>query len=231
MEPGRLIVAIDGPAGAGKTTLAKALAAKLGWTYLDTGAMYRAVGLAAGEAGVDPADENGLSRILAGLKLRIAPGRETTRVFIGDREITAEIRQPHVSALASAASALGVVRQAMVEVQRHLGAAGRVVAEGRDMGTVVFPEAAVKFFLFADLKVRAERRCLELQGMGSQATITEVTEAMAERDQADSTRELAPLRAAPDAVRIDSTALSPEEILEVMLETVRQKTGIRPENC
>lgn len=221
----RLIITIDGPAGAGKSTLARSMARHLGWTYLDTGAMYRAVGLAAFEAGVDVTDSESMTRIMTDLDLRVAPGPDATRVFLGEREITSEIRQPHISGLASAASALGVVRQAMLHLQRRLGENGRIVAEGRDMGTVVFPDAGIKFFLDASLQERAHRRYLELLGLGEAVTLDAVTSDMQRRDAADSSRALAPLKPAPDAVHLDSTAMTIPEVLETMLGVVRARWG------
>ncbi|MDY6852624.1 MAG: (d)CMP kinase, partial [Thermodesulfobacteriota bacterium] len=175
MESGRRIITIDGPAGAGKSTVARALANRLGWTYLDTGAMYRAVGLAAFEDGADVSDEKAMTRLMAGLDLKVAASPETTRVYLAGREVTSEIRQPHISGLASAASALGVVRRAMVDLQRRLGAAGEIVAEGRDMGTVVFPRAEIKFFIDASLEERARRRFEELQASDKALSLVQVT--------------------------------------------------------
>jgi len=220
---GQDIITIDGPAGAGKSTLAKALARRLGWTYLDTGAMYRAIALAVDEAGADVADEPAVAEVLENLDLEVVPNQDQTRVFLNGREVTATIRQPQISALASAASALSVVRRAMVEYQRRLGASGRLVAEGRDMGTVVFPRALVKFFLHASPEERARRRFKELQEKGERAGPEEVAEDMARRDQADSTRTLAPLRLAEGAIIIDSSRLSIAEVLDLMLAAIRKE--------
>jgi len=226
MEPGKRIITIDGPAGAGKSTAARALATRLGWTYLDTGAMYRAVGLAALEEGADVSDEEAMTRLVAGLDLRVATAPETTRVYLAGREVTSEIRQPHISGLASAASALGVVRRAMVDLQRRLGAAGKVVAEGRDMGTVVFPQAGIKFFLDASLEERARRRFEELQASDKAPSLAQVTREISRRDEADSSRALAPLRPAEDAVLLDSTRLSQKDVLARMLEVIKKEMGI-----
>ncbi len=223
MISAKKIITIDGPAGAGKSTLARRLAEKLNWTYLDTGAMYRAVGLSASEKGVDVNDEDGLSEVLRALELRVAPGEDTTRVFLGEREVTDEIRQPHVSALASAVSARKVVREAMLSIQRGIGLQGEVVAEGRDMGTVVFPEAEFKFFLDASLEERSRRRFEELLAMGKNVNQDEVREDMRSRDQADSTRALAPLKPASDAVVLDTTLLGVEQVLSVMLSLIQEK--------
>ena len=223
MDAASQIVTIDGPAGAGKTTLAKALARRLGWTYLDTGAMYRAVGLAAHEAGADVDDPQALAPVVAGLKLTVSPGAQATRVFLDGREVTDLLRAPHISDLASRASAHQVVREALVTLQREIGARGKIVAEGRDMGTVVFPQAGVKFFLSADNKERARRRYLELREKGVPVTEENVFQDMEKRDRADSTRTLAPLIPAPEAVTINSTKLTPEEVLELMIKTTEEK--------
>ncbi len=223
MKASQLIITIDGPAGAGKSTLARALAAHLGWTYLDTGAMYRAVGLAAYEAGVDVSDQEALSQVVSSLELDIAPGPEATRVFLNGREVTTAIREPHISSLASRASAWDFVRRAMVSLQQRLGSNGRIVAEGRDMGTVVFPEAGLKFFLDAKPEERAGRRYKELIEMGRDVRLEDVAEDMAQRDLADSTRDLAPLRPADSAVIIDTTGQPPDEVLSRLIEVAEEK--------
>jgi len=217
------IITIDGPAGAGKTTLARALARRLGWRYLDTGAMYRTVALAADEANIQVSDIPGVETLLASLKMDVQLASEETRLFLGGREVTALIREPRVSALASAISALPQVRAKMVELQKRLGQQGRIVTEGRDQGTVVFPRAGLKFFLDAGPEERARRRYEEIKSRGNDADLDQVGRDMAQRDQADSTRDASPLRPAQDAVPIDSTRLSIEEVLKVMLDRVRQK--------
>lgn len=223
----RLIVTIDGPAGAGKTTLARKMAGSLEWTYLDTGAMYRAVGVAAFESGTAAEDEKGLADLVQGLDLRVKADSTSTRIFLGEREITGEIRAHHISGLASRVSAHRVVREAMVDLQRRIGRKGRIVAEGRDMGTVVFPEAGAKFFLIASVEERGRRRYEELLALGQEAALDSITQDIAARDQADSSRALSPLVPASDAVIVDSTGLSPDEVLEIMIEAVSKKIGMK----
>jgi cytidylate kinase len=199
------VVAIDGPAGAGKSSVARALAQKLGFTYLDSGAMYRSVALAALERGVEPA-------AIAG-ELTIDPG---DRVLVDGRDVTAEIRAPEVSEAASRAAANPAVRKAMVAEQRRLLAHGDWVAEGRDIGTVVAPGAEVKVFLTADPQERARRRAADL-GVDPATVLAEQTI----RDQRDLGREHSPLQAAEDAIELDSTGLTLEEVVERIANLVR----------
>lgn len=217
------IVTIDGPAGAGKSTLAKALAKSLGWTYLDTGAMYRAVGLAVAETGADVRDEAALGAVAAAIELDIVPGPDTTKILLNGKDVTTEIRQPHISRLASDASKCQSVRNRMMEIQRHFGRRGKIVAEGRDMGTVVFPDAAVKIYLIADPSERACRRQLELVAQGHAADLADVAEDMRQRDENDSTRTIAPLKPAADAYVLDSTSKNLSMVLQEALLVVRKK--------
>ena len=217
------IITIDGPAGAGKTTIARRLAERLEWTYLDTGAMYRAVGLAVREAGLDPDDAPALAALMDRLEIVVSPDRDGNRVLLNDRDVTGEIRTPEVSRLASRASAHGAVRERLMEMQRAFGARGGLVAEGRDMGTVVFPGAGVKIFLQASMAERARRRALELREAGLPGDDAEVARDMARRDAGDASRSLAPLRPADDAVILDSTRLTVEEVLDGILGAAREK--------
>lgn len=218
----RPVVTIDGPAGAGKSSLAKMLADRLGFLVLESGSLYRAVGLAALEAGLAADDEAGLAELIAGLDITARPGEPSMRVFIGPREVTSELRREAVGAMASAVSKLAVVRRAMTDLQRRIGAQGGVVVEGRDAGTVVFPSAEAKIYLEADLAERARRRVDQLAETGVNADLEQVIADMAARDEQDSSRQLAPLRAAEGAVVIDTTDLTPEEVLERMTELVKE---------
>jgi cytidylate kinase len=210
------IIAIDGPVGSGKSSAARELARALGFSYLNTGAMYRALALAAREAGVADPDapdiEQRLTPVLASLKIRF----DGDKIYLGDRDITAEIADPEISDLASRFSALPIVRERMRDLQRAAGERGGVVMEGRDIGTVIFPDAEFKFFLDADVKVRAHRRFEELQKKGSPVAEPEVLEQLRERDGRDSGRELAPLKRADDAIVIDSTNLSIDAVVAAM---------------
>jgi cytidylate kinase len=204
-----MVVAIDGPAGAGKSTVARAVARELGFTYLDSGAMYRAVALAALERSTDPAQIAGSLRIELG-----------DRVLLDGRDVTAEIRTPQVSEAASVAAAEPAVREAMVAEQRRLLSSGDWVAEGRDIGTVVAPSAAVKVFLTASPQERARRRATEL-GADEATVLADQTI----RDQRDEAREHSPLQAAPDAVTLDTTGLTLDEVVARVAELVER---VRP---
>jgi cytidylate kinase len=200
-----MVIAIDGPAGAGKSTVARALAERLGFTYLDSGAMYRCVALAAADAGVDPDDGRALGPLAAGLDLAMAPGSVT----LGGSDVTSRIREPDISAAASRVSVHPQVREAMVDRQRALIAAGGWVAEGRDIGTVVCPEAPLKVFLTASEQERARRRAAE-----SGEDAAEVLAAMTDRDRRDTERAHGALAAAPDSVEVDTTGLSIDEVID-----------------
>lgn len=216
-----LIIAVDGPSGAGKSSSSRSLAERLGYRYVDTGALYRVIGLLAVEQGVSSAEAEGLAALCGNLALRFLPEAGSVRVLLGDRDITAAIRQPEVSQMASKVSAQIAVRQRLLTLQRELGAGGGVVMEGRDIGTVVFPDADVKFYLDASPEVRGRRRHTELQQQGVSADLQKTIQEMAERDQRDSSREYAPLQRAPDALFIDTTTLSLAEVVLLMLRTVR----------
>jgi cytidylate kinase len=220
-----LLITIDGPAGAGKTTISRMLAAQLDYDYIDTGALYRAVALAAMDAGVSLDDGPGLARLCQGLKLRFHRQGDELRLISNGTDVSDRLRTPELTMQASAISARPEVRAFLLSVQRELGAAKRAVFEGRDMGTVVFPQADVKFFLDADLAVRAKRRFQELKPTGELA-LAEVQRQMQRRDRNDSTRSLAPLKAAEDAIRIDSTALDREAVVTRMLSLIFTVAGL-----
>lgn len=220
-----MVVAIDGPAGAGKSTVTKALTRALGYQLLDTGALYRSVALEARRRGVAWDDEEGLAAVARDLAIRFALEGEVNRVFLGDDEVTEAIRTPEISEGASVVSALGAVRAALLDLQRAIGREGGVVAEGRDVGTVVFPGAEVKFFLTASPAERARRRVAELRERGHEADFETVLAEIETRDQRDSNREVAPLRQAEDAVLVDSTGRSVAEVVGEMEAAVHRAEG------
>lgn len=216
-----LIIAVDGPSGAGKSSASRLLAERLGYRYVDTGALYRVIGLLAVEQVVSPVDAEGLAALCNNLALRFVPEAGKVHILIGARDITAAIRQPEVSQMASKVSVQAAVRQRLLALQRELGVGGRVVMEGRDIGTVVFPDADVKFYLDASPEVRGRRRHSELQQQGASTDLQKTIQEMAERDQRDSSREHAPLQRAADALLIDTTTFSLTEVVETMLRTVQ----------
>ena len=218
-----MIVAIDGPAGVGKSTVAKLLASRLGFLYLDTGALYRAVAWAVLEQKLEPADAEAVAGLLSKLSLRMQVTNNEVTVFINGKDVTKDLRTPAVSAAASVVSAIPAVRAWLLPVQREIGQKGSVVAEGRDIGTKVFPSAPVKFFLEADVTVRAQRRHLELVAAGHRTAIEQTSAELAGRDDRDRSRSMAPLVAAEDARHIDTSRLSVEEVVNQMLAVVTAK--------
>ena len=222
------IVTIDGPSGAGKSTISKLLAAKLHFTYLDTGAMYRAVGLQVERSGLDLEAEKSrekLVKLLDILDMALAPGEEgqETRVFLHGEDVSDAIRTPEMAMVASRVSAEPEVRKKLSEMQRAIGNKGAIVAEGRDMGTIVFPEAKYKFFLDATPEERAKRRQKQLLEQGQRVEYEELLAQIQKRDRDDSSRSLAPLKPAPDAVVIDSSQMSIDEVVSFMLKAVHEK--------
>ena len=216
----RLIIAIDGPTAAGKSTAGKALARRLGYTYIDSGAMYRAVALRAVETGVDLNDDEALSALARSCRVDLEPTPAGLRISVEGRDVTGLIRTPEVDRASSKISTVAGVREAMVEQQRRIGREGGVVMDGRDIGTHVFPDADVKFFLLARPEVRATRRHHENVARGHESSLQETEKAIGERDKRDESRAVAPLRPADDAIAIDSSALSQDAVLEKMLEIV-----------
>ncbi|MBI2355017.1 MAG: (d)CMP kinase [Deltaproteobacteria bacterium] len=218
-----LVIAIDGPSGAGKSTVAGQLAQRLGYRKIDTGAMYRAMAWLIDRAGIDPADVEELERLCSAAEIRLDCPNDVQRVFANGEDVTELIRTPAMSLMTSRISALKPVREAMLRAQRLMGQGGGVVLEGRDIGTVVFPDAEVKFYLFASPEERGRRRFAELAGKGEQVTQEETVAEVARRDLQDSERDLAPLRQADDAIAIDSSAIGIEEVLGIMEAAIREK--------
>ena len=218
-----MIVAIDGPSGAGKSTLAKRIAREFGLTYLDTGAMYRALALKVLRHGLDLTDDESLTRTVGSTEIDLREREGKLEVLLDGEEVSDLIRTPEVSQMASRVSALPVVRQRMLELQRALGQRGSVVAEGRDIGTVVFPQAEVKIYLDASARERARRRFEELRAAGRTVSIEETLREMEQRDKRDSERDLAPLRRAEDALAFDSSGLSAEAVAARAIEVIRNR--------
>lgn len=212
-----ITIVIDGPAGSGKSTISRLLADRLGLSYIDTGAMYRAVALAAHERSVDPADDRGLAEVCGSIRLRFMDGR----LFMDGRDVSEAIRTPLMDRLSSAVSARPSVRKAMIGLQRGAARGGGVVMEGRDIGTVVLPDADAKIFLTADPKVRGERRYRERIGKGESVDLGAVVAEIERRDRNDSERELSPLKPAADAILIDTTRLSIPQVVDEIRKKIR----------
>ncbi|HXH84325.1 MAG TPA: (d)CMP kinase [Candidatus Tectomicrobia bacterium] len=215
------VVTIDGPAGAGKGTVARRLAERLGYRLLDTGAMYRAIAWSVARAGLAAEDGEALRAHLAGITIDV----RGDRVLVDGRDVSDEIRTPEIAALTSQLSTLAVVRDAVTPLQRAIAAGGGVVLEGRDTGTVVCPDAEVKFFLDAALDERARRRQAEFRARGTEVEFEAARREIEARDRQDSTRALAPLRKAEDAVVVDTTAMSVEEVVDRMQAVVERRRG------
>jgi len=222
MEKG-LIIAIDGPAASGKSTTAQLLAKKLGYLYIDTGAMYRACALKAKKLGIDINDEESIRNLLDFIDIRIENDNSKNRILLDGEDVSEDIRADDISSLASAISAIPAVRYKMVELQRKMGEKGSVILDGRDIGTFVFPDAEVKFFLTASPEIRAKRRWLELQQKGIDKNFSEVLADLVKRDNNDSQRALAPLKKAEDAIEIDTSNMTIEEQTETLYKIILSK--------
>ncbi len=227
--PKRLIIAIDGPSGVGKSTLSQKLAAELDYLNIDTGAMYRSVAVLVKEQQIDPQDGEQLEELCRDLTIHFERTADGERVFANNIDVTTAIRTPEISQLTPQVAAQPVVREALVRIQREMGQAGGVVLEGRDIGTVVFPYADIKFFLVASAEERGKRRYEELSQQGLEVDLEQTIADIEARDAADTSRALAPLKQADDAVVIDTTRLSIDGVLEEMLRIVRNKQAEAPD--
>lgn len=216
-------IAIDGPASAGKSTIAKILATDLNFVYVDTGAMYRVVTLAAMRKNIVLQDEAAVAAVLPDINISFKPGNPVQRVFLNDEEVTAEIRSVDVTANVSVVSAYAAVRQTMTDLQRDIAAGGGVVMDGRDIGTTVLPNAAVKIFLIASVHERAVRRFKENQAKGMDTTLEDLEAAIEKRDYLDSHREISPLKKATDAIELDTTGLSIAEVVDSVKRIIATK--------
>jgi cytidylate kinase len=218
-----LVIAIDGPSGAGKSTVARLLAGRLGYIYIDTGAMYRSIGWKARRDSVDPANEAALSELCSRTEVTIKQDNSDLRFFVDTVDVTGLIRTPEMGMMASAVSKSPAVRARLLTLQRELGRHGGVVMDGRDIGTVVFPDADVKFYLDASAEERGKRRYRELKAKGMDVDVETITREIEVRDRQDSQRDLAPLKRADDAILIDSSRLSIDEVLDLMLNEIRKQ--------
>ena len=222
-------IAIDGPSGAGKSSLARRAAASLGFIYVDTGAIYRTVGLACYRAGIDCKDAEAVGEILPRLNIQMrfnAAGEQ--RMYLDEEDVSSRIRMPEISICASDVSTLPVVRSFLLDMQRRMARDNNVIMDGRDIGTVVLPNADLKIFMTASSAARAQRRLLELQAKGVRANFEDVLRDIEYRDKQDSTRDAAPMRSADDAVVLDTTNLNLEESYRLLCRTINEKLGVQP---
>ncbi len=225
MSHKKLVIAIDGPAAAGKSTTAKLVAGRLGYLHVDTGAMYRAVTLKVLRAGIAPDDRNRISEIVGSTRVELRRSADDLTVLLDGEDVSREIREPRVTRAVSAVSSLHDVRAAMVREQRRMGKDGGIVLEGRDIGTVVFPDADLKFFMVATIEARALRRQAELRERGVEAELDSLRREIEERDRTDSTRSESPLRKAADAIEVDTSSMTIAEQVEFVVQKVKEKAG------
>ena len=223
----KIRIALDGPSGAGKSSLAKAIAKKMSIVYVDTGALYRSIGLYVSRQGIDPKSAEAVSTCLSGISLSLAFNEQGQRVILNGEDVSDKIRTPEMSMYASAVSAISAVRAFLLETQRSMARENSVIMDGRDIGTVIIPDAEVKIFLVASPEARAKRRHAELLAKGETCTYEEVLADMVERDKNDSGRAIAPAIPAEDAVFLDNSALSFEDTVEAALAIIGDKTGVR----
>ena len=228
---GHYAIAIDGPSGAGKSTIARAAAKRFGFIYVDTGAIYRTVGLAAYRGGVDRRDESAVEALLPQLEIAMRyTDTGEQHMYLNGEDVTALIREPEISICASDVAALPAVRAFLMELQRRMARENSVIMDGRDIGTVVLPGAEVKIFLTASAEARARRRLLELEQKGMKQSFDEVLRDIKYRDEQDSHRTAAPLKKAEDAIAVDTSELNFDESLELVVKIIRQKLGIGAED-
>jgi len=221
-----MVIAIDGPAASGKSTTAKLVARELGYLYIDTGAMYRAMALKAFQDNISLTDIDAVSRMVESTVINQKPGPDGVQTLLDGRDVSLDIRTPEMSLAASDISAISVVRKRLVKLQQEMGRQGGVVMEGRDITTVVFPDADIKVFMKAGISQRAQRRMEELKAKGADCSLEDIEKQIAERDAQDSQRADSPLTCTPDSLVIDTSILSIEQQVENVLEAVRQKAGI-----
>ncbi|MBA7504009.1 Cytidylate kinase [subsurface metagenome] len=217
----RAVITIDGPAGAGKTSIAKIVSRKLGYNYIDTGAMYRAISWKAFREKIDLKTKEKLIKMVRNTKIELKNRTGTVRVYLDGKDVTNKIRGKRLAEGASILATIPEVREQLVKIQRRLGSSGGIVVEGRDIGTVVFPRADYKFYLDASIKERALRKYRELKVKGEEGQLAELEKAIRSRDKRDRTRGVAPLKIAPDAVVIDSTDMSKKEVVEFILKRIQ----------
>ncbi len=225
-----MVVVIDGPAASGKSTTARKVAEKLGWFYLDTGAMYRAVTVKVLQNGIPLDNSKAIAETVEKMKIKLKPGREGLKIEVDDKDVTSEIRTPEVDRAVGPVCEVAKVREILVRKQQEIGASGHVIAEGRDMGTVVFPNADLKFYMIASVDERAKRRKKDLEKQGIEISLKEIKSEIQRRDQRDSTRSHSPLMQAEDAVQIDTTELKVGDQVNRIIDLIMKKQTLLQKN-